>query len=271
MAAVAILVGMNEIASTNGTYHTTPRRVGWFARQFPSLNFHWQFVGIVFRAAFQAKRGLYNDAEWAYSSHKIVHALESVGVQIEVTGLNYVREVEGPCLVIGNHMSSLETTVLPGFIRPIKPVTFVVKRSLMTYPIFGHVMRSRDPVSVSQADVRADFKAMMDGGQERLARGVSIIIFPEGRRMEQFTPERFNSIGVKLAARAGVPIVPVALLTDAWGIGKPIGDFGRIRPQRKVRFAFGPPIQITGRGTEEQQQILDFIRQKLDQWAAEDA
>jgi 1-acyl-sn-glycerol-3-phosphate acyltransferase len=245
--------------------------VGWFARSFPSLAFHLRFVGITFVCGWQAFRGRYNDAAWAASSLYVMRKLESVGVKFEITGLNYLRQVPGACLVVGNHMSSLETMVMPAIVQPIKQVTFVVKQSLLDYPIFKYVMRSRDPVAVTTNDPRQDFKMMMEGGLERLARGTSIIIFPEGRRAVKFNPEKFNSVGIKLASRAGVPIVPVALETGAWGLGKPIADFGPINPARKVRFAFGPPLTVEGRGTAEQAKIIQFIQAKLDLWAAEDA
>lgn len=259
---------MNSLEFIDGCYVTSPRKVGWFARLFPSLAFHVRFVWIVLRAARKAVRGKYTDQEWVNSSLEVLRALETVGVQFEITGIKHLRDIDGPCLVIGNHMSSLETGVLPCLVQPIKPVTFVVKQGLLRYPIFRHVMASRDPVPVTQTDPRQDLRAMLTGGAERLQRGISLIIFPEGERSPRFSPQRFNSIGVKLAGREEVPIVPVALLTDAWALGKPIGDFGRIDPSRKVHFAFGPALCVTGRGNEAQQQIVDFIQAKLDEWTA---
>lgn len=262
---------MRYIDLTGDNYITPPLKIGWFARMFPSLAFHLRFVGITFSCAWQAWRGKYNDQAWAASSTQMIRYLENVGVRFEITGLDYLRQVEGPCLVVGDHMSSLETMVLPALVQPIKKVTFVVKQSLLNYPVFKYVMRSRDPVPVTTTDPRKDFKMMMEGGQERLEQGTSIIIFPEGRRALKFDHEKFNSIGVKLASRAGVPIVPVALETSAWGLGKPIADFGRIDPARKVRFAFGPPIMVEGRGAAEQSKLIQFIQAKLDLWATEDA
>jgi 1-acyl-sn-glycerol-3-phosphate acyltransferase len=262
---------MRQIDLSDDIYVSPPLRVGWFARTFPSLAFHLRFIGITIYCGWQALRGKYDDDAWAASSQEMIRQLENVGVKFEITGLDYLRQVPGACLVIGNHMSSLETMVLPALVQPIKHVTFVVKQSLLNYPIFKYVMRSRDPVAVTTIDPRKDFRMMMDGGLERLARGTSIIIFPEGRRALKFEPEKFNSIGVKLASRAGVPIVPVAMETGAWGLGKPIADFGPINPARKVRFAFGPPLNVEGRGTAEHAKIIQFIQAKLDLWATEDA
>jgi len=257
---------MTQLLFVDGEYRTAPRRVSWFARWFPSLAFHSRLAVIVLRAGLKASRGRYGDEDWVNSSLEVVRALERVGVQFEVTGMQHLERRDSPCLVVGNHMSTLETTVLPGLIQPVCDVTFVVKKSLLEYPVFKHVMRSRDPIPVSQSDPRADFKAMMQGGMERLEKGISLIIFPEGERAAKFDPDRFNTIGVKLARKAGVPIVPFALDTGAWGIGKWISDLGRIDPSRKVRFAFGEPIEVQGRGTEEHEAIVQYVIDKLAAW-----
>jgi 1-acyl-sn-glycerol-3-phosphate acyltransferase len=128
-------------------------------------------------------------------------------------------------------------------------------------------MRSRDPVLVGRKDPRADFRSVMEGGQERLSQGRSIIIFPQTTRSSGFDPKQFNSIGVKLAARAGVPVVPIALKTDAWGVGKLIKDFGKIYPEKTVHFCFGDPLMISGNGRVEHESIVRFIQGKLREWA----
>jgi 1-acyl-sn-glycerol-3-phosphate acyltransferase len=163
-------------------------------------------------------------------------------------------------------MSTLETFVLPVILAPLRPVTFVVKGSLVRYPVFGPVMRSRDPIVVERTNPRADLKTVLDGGAERLARGVSVIVFPQTTRTPLFDPAEFNTIGVKLARRAGVPVVPLALKTDAWGNGRLIKEWGRIDPSRSIHFAFGPPRDITTRGGDEHEDIVRYIAAHLTAW-----
>jgi 1-acyl-sn-glycerol-3-phosphate acyltransferase len=189
-----------------------------------------------------------------------------VGVRIEIDGVDRFAALEGPCVFVGNHMSTLETFLLPTIIRPFKPVTFVVKRELTDYPVFGHVMRSRDPVLVGRANPREDLRAVLEGGAQRLGAGISIVVFPQTTRTPVFDPEAFNSIGVKLARRAQVPVVPVALKTDAWGNGRLVKDIGRIDPSRTVHFLFGEPLPVRGTGAGEHQQVVDFIREHLLAW-----
>jgi 1-acyl-sn-glycerol-3-phosphate acyltransferase len=69
-----------------------------------------------------------------------------------------------------------------------------------------------------------------------------------------------------LAARAGVPVVPIALKTDAWGVGKLIKDFGKVHPETMVHFYFGDPLIISGNGRVEHEKITGFIQGKLAEW-----
>jgi 1-acyl-sn-glycerol-3-phosphate acyltransferase len=255
------------------SYHTDPhRRRSIFSRIFlrPKFTFYFQAFWIVWRNSRKALKGKYPAEVWAESSYDILRALENIGTVISVTGMDNLRNFDGPAVFIANHMSTLETFVLPCIIQPLKPVTFVVKQSLVDMPVFGPVMRSRDPILVARINPREDLRAVLEGGTKKLQAGQSIIIFPQSTRSIVFKPEEFNTLGIKLALKANVPAVPIALKTDAWGIGKIAKDFGPIDPRKKVHFAIGEPMTIQNRGAEEHQEIITFISRKLDQWEKED-
>ncbi|WP_333654289.1 lysophospholipid acyltransferase family protein [Dissulfurispira sp.] len=257
---------MEYLIFRNGLYETSIDKVSLLARIAPSFSFYCKLLPIVFKASSNAKRSMYGNVEWSESSLDVLHALEHVGIKIKITGVDYFKNLEGPCVFIGNHMSTLETFVLPAIIQPLKDVTFVVKKSLVEYPVFKYVMRSWDPITVSRTNPRDDLKAVLEGGVERLKAGRSIIIFPQTTRTTVFDPKAFNTIGIKLAHRANVPVVPIALKTDAWGNGKYLKDFGKIDPSKKVYFAFGEPLWIKGRGTEDHNKVIEFIISKLEEW-----
>jgi len=261
---------MQSLIDPQGTYRTAGHSISWWARTFPTVAFYGHLMGNVARSGMQAKRGEYDGARWCQSSLKVLRNLESVGVPFEITGVDHVRRLTTPCLVVGNHIRMLETTVLPVILQPIRNITFIIKPSLLGYPFFKHIMRSRDPIAVTQTNPRQDLKTILKEGSDRLNRGTSIIAFPQGARSHGFDPDKFNTLGIKLAQRAGVPIVPLALKTDAWGIGAWIKDLGRIDPSKKVRFAFDQPLWVHGRGKDEHQAIIRFIREKLDAWREED-
>ena len=86
--------------------------------------------------------------------------------------------------------------------------------------------------------------------------------------MSSFDRDNFNTIGVKLAARASVPIIPMALQTAAWPMGGPFSYLGRINVDEPARIALGPPIEVSDRGPQAQQDIIEFIEKKLTEWGA---
>lgn len=257
---------MQPITDEQGSYHTQPRPIFFLARCLPSLFYYTEFLTYVFRYSSLAKRGAYGDEEWWYSSLLALQGLEKVGVEIEVTGSKWLESVAGPCVFIANHMSTLETICLPAVIQPYKDCTFIVKRGIVEYPVFKHIMLTRGPIVVDRTNPREDLKVVLEEGCNALARGRSVVVFPQTTRSVTFEPEQFNTIGVKLAKRANVPVIPLALKTDAWGIGALVKEFGRIDPTKKVHMAFGAPITIQGRGNEEHRQIVEFIQQQMQQW-----
>jgi 1-acyl-sn-glycerol-3-phosphate acyltransferase len=252
---------------TTDSLYQTPEQTGpGMAAWFPGVVFYAKAFGIVYRAAKLAKQGHYDNQHWIESSVTTVRALESVGGRFDFQGLDVVKRLESPCVFIGNHMSILETFVLPCLIAPHRNVTFVVKESLITYPLFGHVMRNRNPVVVGRENPREDLRRVLEEGQKRLEADISIIIFPQTTRSVEFDSKKFNTLGVKLAKRCNVPVVPFALKTDAWGLGRRLKDFGRICPEKTVHIHFGEPLTVQGSGKEEHNVVVEFIEKNLAAW-----
>jgi 1-acyl-sn-glycerol-3-phosphate acyltransferase len=250
--------------ASNDRYSSPPSKAhSWFVA---TIMFYSMATRVVFHSAGLAKKGKYTGKEWVVNSHRIFQGLERSGIHIEIEGMNHLRETEGPVVIVANHMSTLETFTLPMIVHPVKNCTFVIKPSLIEYPVFGHVMRARNPIVVSRDNPRKDLVTVLQEGKKRLEDGLSIILFPQTSRRSDFSPEEFNSLGVKLAKSAGCPIIPVALKTDAWSNGKLFKDYGKIDPSKDVHFAFGEPIVVEGNGKSEHQQVLDFISTKMASW-----
>lgn len=230
------------------------------------LYFIYKYAVIVLRTRKQAREGIYDDRAWADSSNYIFRLIEKTGGRFHISGMENIAKSPEPVIFICNHMSTLETMILPGLIAPHRRVTFVVKESLVKHPLFGDVMKSREPIIVGRTDPRKDLEAVMNGGMDLLSRGISIVIFPQSTRSVVFKPEEFNSLGVKLAKKAGIKVVPVALKTDFWGNGTIIKEVGPIDRHKPVFIRFGEPFEIIGSGKEENQKIIDYILSWLERW-----
>jgi 1-acyl-sn-glycerol-3-phosphate acyltransferase len=232
------------------------------------LYFVCMYSSIVLKTRKQALQGKYDAEAWALSSFDVFKLIESCGGKFHITGMDHIRRCSEPAVFVGNHMSTLETMVLPCIIAPEKKVTFAVKESLVKNPFFGAVMRSRDPIVLGRENSRDDLSVVLNKGQELLSNGTSVVIFPQSTRMVEFVPAKFNSLGVKLAANAKVRVIPFALKTDFWEIGKLVRDLGRISRHKPIHIAFGEPLTICGNGKKENAEIIDFIVSHLKEWNA---
>jgi 1-acyl-sn-glycerol-3-phosphate acyltransferase len=233
------------------------------------IYFMSRYVGICFSTRGEARRGVYNTARWVSSSHDIFRLIEGCGGRFTISGLEHIRNCGGPAVFISNHMSTLETMIFPGIIQPLKDVAFIVKDSLVKHWVFGEVMRSRNPIVLSRNNPRADFSLVMKQGLERISRGISVIIFPQHTRRMEFIPGEFNSLGIKLACHAGVPVIPVAITTGFWGNGRLTGYLGPIYRDKPILIAFGEPIKVSGSGKKEHQMVIEYIQSHLKQWKDE--
>jgi len=259
---------MCELPLTDDVYVTSPRSVNLCARVAPSVAFYPRFFWTVYKASRLARQGRFDNPTWARYSQHVLRALEGVGIRFTIQGISHIRRLEGPCVIVANHMSMMETIVTPGLILPFRPVTFIVKTSLLSYPVFRHVLAACNPIPVTRQDPRADLESVLQQGVDRLGRGVSVVVFPQTTRTTIFDPSSFNTIGIKLARKAGVPVMPLALMTDAWQNGRLIKDLGRLDVGRPVYMAFGQPIAVEGRGLEQHRQVIEFIQVHLQTWQA---
>jgi 1-acyl-sn-glycerol-3-phosphate acyltransferase len=127
-------------------------------------------------------------------------------------------------------------------------------------------MRSVKRIPVGRVNPREDLKAVLTRGAEYLRAGVSVVIFPQSTRAVTFDAEAFNSLGVKLAERAGVPVIPLALKTDFMANGRLIKDVGPVDPRKTIHFAFGAPLRIEKNDKAAHQAVVDFVATRLREW-----
>ncbi len=236
---------------------------------FPGwLNFiyYLRLVSTLTHAGIVGRQGDLDDEKWAWFSHKIVQVVESVGGKVNISGLEAISNQPGPVVYIANHMSLLETLILPGIALAFNRVTFVIKEELRHYPIIRHIMIALKLIAVSRQSPRDDLKVVMREGSKFISNGGSVIIFPQATRSVGFDVEGFNTLGVKLASRNGVPVVPVAIKTDFQRNGKWIKDMGPIDPHKMLYFKFGEPLTVEGKGRQTHQHVIEFIIQNLLAW-----
>ncbi len=260
-----------QVFGRSDQYHTSPDIPVYWAYRPPilrSLCFHLAFLGgLLRRSRHLAVRGKFDEEAHAAAGLTYLRHVERAGGKFHVAGLDCLDRTSEPVVVAGNHMSFCETFVLAAMVGARKhKISFIIKESLARYPLFGPVVSSTHPILVTRKNPREDLKRVMKLGAEALAQGRSVIVFPQNRRRLTFRASEFNSIGAKLARRAQVPLVPMALRTDFLLPGRIFLDFGPIKPERPLYFEFGPALSPTGQSKDTHRQTVAFIVDRLRKW-----
>lgn len=257
---------ISDTLVANGTYKSPDKKANFLKRKFATCLFLFRIFGFIHKASRLSKKGKYCSNAFCQQANDIIKALENVNVKFSIEDAHIIKTIDTPCVYVANHMSTLETFILPAVILPFQKMTFVIKQSLLKIPAFKNILNSVEPVAVSQKDPREDLKVVLEECVQKLEQGTSVVVFPQGKRTSVFDAKEFNSIGIKIAKKANVPVVPIALQTDAWTPGKRFKELGKVNPNKTVRIHFGKPMNITGNGKQEHATSIQFIEDKLTSW-----
>ncbi|MDY6830094.1 MAG: lysophospholipid acyltransferase family protein [Pseudomonadota bacterium] len=163
------------------------------------------------------------------------------GVRCELQGIE--RLPEAPFVVLSKHQSPWDTFFLQ---LPFGTVSTVLKRELLWIPFFGWALRALQPIAIDRGDARQAARQVTQIGKERLSNGRSVLIFPEGTRIEPGSQGTYSRGGASLACAANVPVVPVA---HNAGLCWPAHRFTKY--PGTIRVEVGPPIDCSGRTARE--------------------
>ncbi len=257
-----------RIIKTDFEYQS-PVRTCLLAKKIPGWATFTYYLKLLQRIIIDSKTadiGEYDYKRWAIGSLDILKNIEASGGSFSISGLQGVSMHGGPFVYISNHMSMIDTFILPSITTTFTKATFVLKVELLSYPVFGKIFKAINPISVTRTNPREDLKTVLNRGCDLIANGYSVIIFPQTTRSTIFDATSFNSLGVKLARRAMVPVVPVALKTDFQRNGRIVKDVGMVTPGKTLYFKFGDPIPIEEKPQVVHRKVVQFISNNLSAW-----
>ncbi len=261
----------HQLLRETGGY-TTPQKGA--RRPWPSwlatIVFNLGMARIFIMGYIYAKRPKFMEEYWSEFGLMVYRLIERLGGKIEVSGFDKLNNHKKPVVFVCNHVSSLETYLLPSILMAWPGLIIVLKESLAHYPFFGQVVRSVDPIRVFRKNALEDLRTVLEAGTAGINNGRSALIFPQGARYRQFDPKTFNTLGVKLAKKAGVDIVPIAVSTDFLRIGKKHRDLGMtVHPKSPIKIACGDIIPGDLPPKEMNDKAIEFISTQLKKWESE--
>lgn len=160
---------------------------------------------------------------------------------------------------VANHVSWMDvpySALLPVHCK------YLAKSDLTKVPVLGDAMALSKHVLLDREDKRSQMEALT-GALKILKKGTPIFVFPEGTRGPEGRLQPFKMGAFKVAAKAGVPIVPVSIAGTHL-----IMPREAIMPQRPSRgiaaLHVHPPIPTAGRTEKELADLsFDIINEAL--------
>ena len=128
----------------------------------------------------------------------------TVNIKTKVIGRENI--LHSPCIIISNHQSTWETLA---FQTIFPPHTWVLKRELLWLPVFGWSLALLNPIIINRGDKLNAIKKVIRQGSNRLKKGISIVIYPEGTRQPYKQLGAYQNGGSAIAKKTGHSIVPV--------------------------------------------------------------
>ena len=167
-------------------------------------------------------------------------AFRLLGQRFVMTGTEHVPRKRGVLLAV-NHIGYVDFIYGGLAANPSgRKVRFMAKREIFDNAVGGPVMRSMHHIEVDRGEGVASFEKAVD----YLRRGEAVGIFPEATISRAFVLKEFKTGAVRIAAAAGVPLVPVVL----WGTQRMLTkdhprDFSR---GKTIAIRVGEPLHPTG-------------------------
>lgn len=188
------------------------------------------------------------------------------GLRITVTGAEHVPAAGGAVMAV-NHTGYLDFAFAGMAARPSgRLVRFMAKEQVFRHPVSGPLMRGMHHIPVDREAGAASYRAAVSA----LKAGEIVGVFPEATISRSFELKEFKNGAVRMAAAAGVPLLPTVIWGSQriWTKGLPrrLGRTGT-----PVLISVGEPIPVGRR--DDADLVLRTLRKSMTELlhAAQDA
>lgn len=179
------------------------------------------------------------------------------GLRFTVRGGEHVPRTGG-AVMASNHVGYFDFTYVGLAARPAgRLVRFMAKEEVFTHAVAGPLMRGMKHIPVDRTAGAGSFRAALDA----LRQGEIVGVFPEATISRSFELKDFKSGAARLAATAGVPLLPTVVWGSqrVWTKGRP----KRLGRTRTPIFVYvGEPIEV-GRGGRAAEAATELLQERM--------
>lgn len=156
-----------------------------------------------------------------------------VGIRFEIRGRQYLDLT--PSIIAAQHQSAFETFML--FLLFKRPV-FILKQSLQWIPLVGWYIKRGGLIAIDRGAGASAMRRVLRAADAAIARGETVLIFPEGTRTSPGGHQDYKPGIVALYNHCQAPLIPMALNTGYF--------WGKTRLKKfpgTIVFEFLPPVE----------------------------
>ena len=230
------------------------RTIVWFCYFFGALI---AFIPVMFRAK---KKCLAGDADASDYIKKYVYMwagtlMKIAGVTVTVEGRENIPK-DTAVMFTPNHQGDYDIPLMLLYLD--RPHGLVAKAETKKIPFVRTWMTLLNCVFLDRSNPRKAMEAMREA-EALLERGESMVVFPEGTRSRGDHMNEFKAGAFKMACKAKVPVVPVAI-DGSYRIMEANG--GLMKPAH-VRVLILPPIETASLDRAEQRALPQRVAQLI--------
>ena len=188
-------------------------------------------------------------------------------LSVEVYGLDELRQLDGPALIMANHASHLDTAVLVSTL-PTKRRRHTAVGIEADYFFNSWWRASGSAIAFNTFPIQRTGDALSDALATLLAKGWTVVVFPEGTRSRDGFVGQFRMDIAEVAVSSQVPVMPVGILGTYAAM--PRGSNWPVPGRPRVSVRYGPPIipRPSEMPSELASRIFDAVKKLLDEDAA---
>jgi 1-acyl-sn-glycerol-3-phosphate acyltransferase len=163
-----------------------------------------------------------------------------------------IADPRRPYVAVANHESFADIFLISCLPWEMK---WLSKEAIFKIPLMGWLMRMAGDIAVRRGEARSRADALEEC-RDRLSKGVSVMIMPEGTRSATGELQPFRDGAFRLAVEMGCPILPIAVAGTRDAIPKGSWMFNRARAVAHVL----PPVDTTGLTIADVPALRDRVR-----------
>jgi putative phosphoserine phosphatase/1-acylglycerol-3-phosphate O-acyltransferase len=186
------------------------------------------------------------------------------GVKLNVTGAEHLTE-RRPAVFLFNHRNNFDVFLVAALVKD--NWTGVAEKELQSSRVFGPLGKLLDAAFVNREDPGTAVAALKP--IEAARKGLSILIPPEGTRLDTRSVGPFKRSAFLIAMATGLPIVPIVIRNSESVAGR---NAAKLNPGT-VDIAVLPPVSVvnwTLRNLRERiEQVRTAYLETLAHWPAE--